>query len=392
MPATRALAAELAVARNVVTDAYSQLVAEGYLLARQGAATRVAELPGLPDPAPPGEDEERWRFDFRSGSPDVALFPRRAWADAVAQALRDVPDARFGYGDPRGAPELRSALAGYLGRVRGVAADPGSIVITSGVAQGLALFCRALRARGVRALGVEEPGSGPVLEQVAAVGLTTTPVRVDADGVDVAALSASPAEALLATPAHQFPTGVALAPERRAQLLAWAAGRDAFVFEDDYDAEYRYDRAPIGALQGLDPARVVYAGSVSKTMAPALRLGWLVVPHELRPAVLHEKANDDRATPLLEQLGLAILIERGELDRHLRRTRPVYRRRRDRLIEALARHAPAARPEGAAAGLHLLLRLPADADEDAVVDRSRTAGIRVTGVAEHSIGRAARRS
>ena len=216
----------------------------------------------------------------------------------------------------------------------------------------------ALRARGVRALGVEEPGSGPVLVQVAAAGLTTTPVRVDADGVDVAALSASPAEALLATPAHQFPTGVALAPERRAQLLAWAAGRGAFVFEDDYDAEYRYDRAPIGALQGLDPARVVYAGSVSKTMAPALRLGWLVVPHELRPAVLHEKANDDRATPLLEQLGLAILIERGELDRHLRRTRPVYRRRRDRLIEALARHAPAARPEGAAAGLHLLVRLP----------------------------------
>jgi GntR family transcriptional regulator/MocR family aminotransferase len=386
LPATRALASELAVARNVVTDAYSQLVAEGYLVARQGAPTRVAEIPvPSPEPAPPEEADERWRFDFRSGSPDVALFPRRAWSDAVAQALRDVPDVRFGYGDPRGAPELRVALAAYLGRVRGVAADPGSIVVTSGVAQGLALVSRALRARGVRALGVEEPGSGPVFAQVAAAGLTATPVPVDGDGVDDAALRASGAEALLLTPAHQFPTGVALSPERRARVLAWADERDAFVFEDDYDAEYRYDRAPIGALQGLDPARVVYAGSVSKTMAPALRLGWLVVPPALRPAVLHEKANDDRATPLLEQLGLAILIERGELDRHLRRTRPVYRRRRDRLVAALGRHVPDARPEGAAAGLHLLLRLPPEAGEDAVVDRARAAGVRVTGLAEHRL-------
>ncbi|MGH2948809.1 MAG: PLP-dependent aminotransferase family protein [Solirubrobacteraceae bacterium] len=384
LPATRTLAAELAVARNVVTDAYSQLVAECYLVGRQGAATRVAELARPQEEARPQRQvEDVWRFDFRSGAPDVSLFPRRAWAEAVAQALREAPDARFGYGDPRGTPELRSALAQYLGRVRGVAADPASIVVTSGVAQGLALVCRALRAGGVRFLGVEEPGSGPVLEQVSTVGLTAVPVQVDGDGVHEPALRASEAEALLVTPAHQFPTGVVLSPARRAGVLSWAAERDAFVFEDDYDAEYRYDRAPIGALQGLNPDRVVYAGSVSKTLAPALRLGWLVVPDALRAAVLHEKANDDRATPLIEQLGLALLLERGEVDRHLRRSRPIYRRRRDQLTQALARHMPDARPEGEAAGLHVLVHLPSAVDEAAVVERARTRGVRVTGLAEH---------
>jgi GntR family transcriptional regulator/MocR family aminotransferase len=384
LPATRALAAELAVARNVVTDAYSQMIAEGYFVARQGAATRVAELAERPQAAPRrSPDAPAWRFDLRPGAPDVTLFPRRAWANALAQALRDAPDVRFDYGDPRGAPELRHALADYLGRVRGVAAHPGSIVVTSGVAQGLALVCRALRARGVRRIGVEEPGSGPVLEQVATVGLAPVPVGVDDDGIDDAELQASDAEALLVTPAHQYPTGVVLAPGRRSRVLAWAAERDAFVFEDDYDAEYRYDRAPVGSLQGLDSTRVVYAGSVSKTLAPALRIGWLVVPERLLEAVLHEKNNDDRATPVLEQLGLAILLERGELDRHLRRSRPIYRRRRDRLSAALARELPDARPQGAAAGLHLLVHLPAELDEQAVVDAAGARGVGVTGLAQH---------
>src|SRR4051812_25509652 len=386
LPATRALAAELAVARNVVTDAYAQLVAEGYLVSRQGAPTRVAQVAGArPTETRRAAAEDRWRYDFRPGAPDGALFPRRLWSGALTEALRAVPDARFDYGDPRGTPELRLALARYLGRVRGVAADPEAIVVTSGVAQGVALAGRALQARGVRRLGVEDPSSGPLLEQVASIGLAPVPVSVDEHGVDVGALRASDAEALLVTPAHQFPTGVVLAPERRAAVLAWADERDAFVFEDDYDAEFRYDRAPVGALQGLRPDRVLYAGSVSKTLAPALRLGWLVVPDALRDEVVRQKANDDRATPLLEQLGLALLLERGELDRHLRRTRPIYRRRRDALVAALGRHLPAARPQGAAAGLHLLVPLPPEVDEGAVVAAARARGVALSGLAEHCL-------
>ena len=384
LPATRALAAELAVARNVVTDAYAQLVAEGYLVSRQGAPTRVAQAAAAqraetrPRPA-----ADPWRYDFRPGAPDGALFPRSLWSGALTEALREVPDARFDYGDPRGTPELRLALARYLGRVRGVAADPEAIVVTSGVAQGVALACRALGEGGVRRLGVENPSSGPLLKQVATTGLTPVAVAVDEQGVDVGALHASDAEALLVTPAHQFPTGVVLAPERRAGVLAWANARNAFVFEDDYDAEFRYDRAPVGALQGLRPDRVLYAGSVSKTVAPALRLGWLVVPDALRDEVVHQKANDDRATPLLEQLGLALLLERGEIDRHLRRTRPIYRRRRDALVAALLRHLPAAQPQGAAAGLHLLVHLPPGTDEQAVVAAARARGVALSGLAEH---------
>jgi GntR family transcriptional regulator / MocR family aminotransferase len=386
VPATRALAAELGVARGVVAEAYAQLGAEGYFVSRQGAPTRIAELAAAaPAPARPSSDGAAARFDFRPGAPDVSLFPRRAWAAALSRALRDAPDARFDYGDPAGAPELREALAVYLGRVRGAAADPAAVVVTSGMAQGLALAGRALRSLGVSRIGIEDPGSGPVHAQVAAIGLEAVPVATDEHGLDVAALERSGAEAVLVTPAHQFPTGVVLAPDRRAELLAWAAARDAFVFEDDYDAEYRYDRPPVGALQGLGPDRVIYAGSASKTLAPALRMGWMVVPERLVAAVLHEKHNDDRATPVLEQLGLADLLARGEVDRHVRRSRLVYRRRRDALIDALARHLPAARPQGAAAGLHLLVHLPAEVDEPALLAAARARGVGLAGLSEHRI-------
>jgi GntR family transcriptional regulator / MocR family aminotransferase len=386
LPSTRALARDLGVSRGVVVEAYDQLAAEGYLAARQGAPTRVAEAAfgasgAAREPAP----QRPPRFDFRPGAPDVALFPRTRWAASLRRALRDAPDARFDYGDARGAPELRAALARYLGRVRGVACDPGRVIVTSGMAQGMALLGRTLVARGIGRVAVEDPWSTPGRDQLAGTGLEPVPVAVDGDGLRVDLLEEAAPDAVVVTPAHQFPTGVVLAPERRAALAEWAIRRGAFVLEDDYDAEYRYDRAPVGAVQGLAPERVVYAGSVSKTLAPALRLGWLVAPEPLAAAIAAAKASDDLGTPVVEQLALADFLERGELDRHLRRTRATYRGRRDALVAALARHLPGCAPAGIAAGLHMVVRLPEAADERVVLARARASGIALYGLSEHAM-------
>jgi GntR family transcriptional regulator / MocR family aminotransferase len=386
LPSTRALARELGVSRGVVVEAYDQLAAEGYVTARQGAPTRVAEAAFRASATAPEPAAERPpRFDFRPGAPDVALFPRTRWIASLRRALRDAPDARLDYGDPRGAPELRAALAGHLGRVRGVACDPSRVIVTSGMAQGMALLGRTLVARGARRIGVEEPWSTPGRVQLAATGLEPVPVEVDASGLRVDRLEAVAPDAVVVTPAHQFPTGVVLAPERRAALAEWAIRSGAFVLEDDYDAEYRYDRAPVGAVQGLAPRLVAYAGSVSKTLAPGLRLGWLVAPEGLVDDVVAAKAADDLGTPVVEQLALADFLERGELDRHLRRTRTVYRARRDALVAALAQRLPGGTCAGVAAGLHLVVHLPPGADEGAAVERARARGVELHGLGEHRI-------
>ena len=386
LPSSRSLAHELGVSRGVVVDAYAQLAAEGYLVGRQGAPTRVSEAASPAAGAAQAMAAERLpRFDFRPGGPDVSLFPRAAWLTSLRRGLRAAPDVRLDYGDPRGAPELRAALARYLGRARGVAADPERIVVTSGMAQGMALIARALVAEGGRRIGVEDPSSAPGREQLAANGLEVVAVPVDADGLRVDVLEALAPDAAFAAPAHQFPLGVVLAPERRAALIDWAARTGALVLEDDYDAEYRYDRAPVGAVQGLAPEQVVYAGSVSKTLAPGLRLGWLVVPERLAEGVVAAKATDDLGTPVVEQLALADFLERGQLDRHLRRTRGVYRERRDALVAALARRLPDCPPAGVAAGLHLIVHLPAGTDEAAVVERARLRGVGLYALAEHRI-------
>jgi len=386
LPSTRALARELRVSRGVVVEAYAQLAAEGYLVARQGAPTRVSDAatPGT-GAAPAPEGDRPPRFDLRTGRPDVSLFPRSAWLASLRRALRDAPDARLDYGDPRGAPELRAALARYLGRVRGVECDPGRVVVTSGMAQGMALFARALTAHGARRIAMEDPSSAPGRGQLASNGLKVVPIPVDEDGLRAERLDASGAHTAMVTPAHQFPLGVVLAPAGRATLLDWAARNEAVVLEDDYDAEYRYDRQPVGAVQGLAPDLVAYAGSVSKTLAPGLRLGWLVVPERLLDAVTAAKESDDLGTPVVEQLALADFLERGELDRHLRRTRAVYRARRDALVTSLRRHLPACRPAGVAAGLHLVVDLPPGADEDAAVEGARSRGLGLAGIAEHRI-------
>jgi GntR family transcriptional regulator/MocR family aminotransferase len=387
LPSSRVLARELGVSRGVVVDAYGQLAAEGYLVTRQGAPTRVSDASAPPPGAARAAPAERPpRFDFRPGGPDVSLFPRASWLTSLRRALRDAPHARLDYGDPRGAPELRLALTRYLGRVRGVAGDPERTIVTSGMAQGMSLFARALLASGPARMAIEDPSSGPGRAQLSAAGLTLEGVPVDADGLRVDALDGlPPLAAVMVTPAHQYPLGVVLSPERRAALIEWATRSGTTVLEDDYDAEYRYDRPPVGAVQGLAPERVAYAGSVSKTLAPGLRLGWLVAPRGLADAAAEAKARDDLGTPVVEQLALADFLERGELDRHLRRTRSVYRARRDAVVDALARRLPGLEVAGVAAGLHLVVRLPEGSDEAGVLATARSRGIGLQGLSEHRI-------
>jgi len=354
MPSSRALAGDLGVSRRLVVDAYAQLLAEGYLVARRGAGTYVADAGTHQDAAAAPAPSSAPQFDFFPGAPDLSAFPRALWLSATREVLRTVPDGAFAYPDARGAPELRHALSAYLRRVRGVAVEPEAVVVCSGATQGLALLGRALVKDGVREIDVEDPGLPPHRAVLDYAGLRVRGAGVDEHGLEVSSLR-SPV--VLCTPAHQCPTGVVLSPKRRGELVRWA--RDGgLVIEDDYDAEFRYDRAPLAALQGLAPDRVVYLGTVSKTLAPGLRLGWLIVPPSLRDAVVQAKALDDLGCSVLEQLVLARLLETSAYDRHLRKARRRNRARRDALIDAVAQELPGARVSGVSAGLHALVRLP----------------------------------
>jgi GntR family transcriptional regulator/MocR family aminotransferase len=373
VPSTRDLARQLGVSRRVVVDAYAQLAAEGYLSLRQGARPRVSQAVALTrEPkALASRPSPRARFDFRASMPDVSTFPRGAWLRSMREALATITDADLGYGDPRGVNALRSALADYLGRVRGVVADPEHILVTNGYTQGLGLVCRALAAGGARRIALEDPSNPEDAEVAARAGLEPVPIGVDQGGTRVDELTRADPDAVALTPAHQHPSGVVLAGARRAALLAWLRETGAIAIEDDYDAEYRYDRAAVGALQGLDPEHVVYAGSASKTLAPALRIGWLVIPPPLLEAVRHEKLLADRGTARIEQHAFADFLTRGELDRHLRRMRARYRARRDALVEALTEAIPEAAIRGIAAGLHVTVQLPDSDDEHAIQKEAR---------------------
>jgi GntR family transcriptional regulator / MocR family aminotransferase len=359
LPSSRELAADLDVARGTVSAAYGQLAAEGYLEARQGAAVRVRRPPRRQPPgrpAPASEVPPRW--DFRPGRPESASFPRQDWARASRQVLAGAPDDVFGYGDPAGSAPLRRALAGYLGRVRGVDTDPERLLICAGFTQALTLVCRALRAAGVTSLAVEDPSAPRYRRLARAAGLGVIPVPCDADGLLTDQLARSDAQAVLVTPAHQYPLGVTMSAARRTALIEWARGRRALIIEDDYDGEFRYDREPIGALQPLDPEHVIYAGTASKTLAPGLRLGWLSPPRRLAGALAAAKDDLDRGTSILDQLIVAELIASGAFDRHVRRMRTRYRRRRDELTQAIGGIRPDLRLAGISAGLHALVYLP----------------------------------
>jgi GntR family transcriptional regulator / MocR family aminotransferase len=392
LPSSRALAADLGIARNTVAEAYGQLVAEGWLTSRQGSGTRVADAaPAVAAaartsrPQPPSPEPRRFRFDLRAGSPDLSAFPRTAWLAAARRALNAAPARALGYGDPRGRPELRAALAGYLARARGVRTAPDRIVVCTGFTQGLALLCQVLRERGATTVAVEEYGQPGTLAVLAASALA--PVMLPVDGSGAVLDAAGHAQAALLTPAHQFPLGPVLSPVRRAQAARWAAATGGLVIEDDYDGEFRYDRQPVGAMQALAPEQVVYAGTASKTLAPGLRLGWLALPDHLIGDVVAAKTRADAHTGSFEQLTLAELITSGGYDRHIRRTRLAYRRRRNWLLTTLADRAPQVRLTGVAAGLHAVAELPDGLAEDEVIGRAARRNLVVHGLGGFALGR-----
>ncbi|SFJ99630.1 transcriptional regulator, GntR family [Streptosporangium canum] len=360
MPSTRKLAAELGLSRGTVSAAYDQLIAEGYLTARRGSGTTVADLTRRPAPAPPPRrDAVAPRYDLRPGSPDVGTFPTEAWVRATRRALAATSAEAYDYGDPRGRIELRVALAEYLGRTRGVLATPGQIVITSGYVQGLALLARVLGDAGTAAIAMEDPGLGFHREVVRRAGPAVVALPVDGRGARPDLLrDHERVDAVVVTPAHQYPTGVTLHPARRRALTEWARAHDGLIVEDDYDGEFRYDRQPVGALQGMAPDRVAYLGSASKTLGPALRLGWMALPHRLVEPVVDAKLHLDHHTEAVGQLALADLITTHVYDRHIRACRLHYRRRRDLLLARLG-SIPGLAVHGIAAGLHAMVTLPA---------------------------------
>jgi GntR family transcriptional regulator / MocR family aminotransferase len=389
VPSTRDLARQLGVSRGLVVNAYSQLGAEGYLVVRQGALPRVsdavaseaAEVEEVPTAAAP-------RYDFRPALPDVSMFPRDAWLRCVRRALAEMTDDDLRYGEPRGAQPLRAALADYLGRVRGVVATPGRFVITTGYRQSEHLVCHALAGRGAKRIALENPGHPEQKLSARRAGLEPVMIDVDDGGMRIDELERADVDAVILTPTHQSPVGVTLSGERRGALLAWLRDRDAIAIEDDYDAEFRYDRAAVGALQGLEPEHVVYAGTVSKTLVPALRIGWVALPSRLLDAVAEEKRLADRTTAQIDQHAFAHFLTSGELDRHLRRMRVLYRSRRDALVDALAEELPEARVEGIAAGLHATVRLPEGDDELAIAEEAARRRVAIEVMADYRSGTA----
>jgi GntR family transcriptional regulator/MocR family aminotransferase len=382
MPSTRALATDLGLSRGVVVEAYQQLVAEGYLISRTGGYTQVApaagRTPGSAEPARPVSGPPA--IDFRYSRPDVSQFPRAAWLRSIRKVLNETPHLSLAYLDGRGAEELRVAMADYLNRVRGTSAQPENMLVCNGFAQGSRLLLQVLAASGFKRLAVEDPSDDELRAVAATAGLEAVGVPVLESGLDVEALERSGADVVLVTAAHQFPTGAVTSAETRTALVDWAVRRDALIIEDDYDAEYRYDREPIGAMQGLAPDRVIYAGTASKTLAPGLRLGWLILPGRLVEAMATAKFVDDRGSSVLDQLTFADFVARGEFDRHLRRMRPRYRKLRDTLVDRLALRLPDLEPIGVSAGLHVMAWLPADLTEADVTRAARDRGLGVYGL------------
>jgi len=384
LPSTRVIAQDLGVSRGVAVDAYAQLAAEGFITTRPGTGTTVAFLPAAarPDFWTMGETVTAPvpDLDLRPGWPDLAAFPRREWAAAVRDVLGELATSALGYAEPWGSWELRRQLAVYLTRVRGAIAAPAGVVVVNGVTQGLTLLCRLLREQGQDRLAVEDPSNAFQRELLARLGMDVVNIPVDDQGLRVDALAGSGAGVVLCTPAHQYPSGVVLSPARRASLLRWAADADALVLEDDYDAEFRYERGPMGCLQGMDPLHVALLGSVSKTLAPALRIGWVLCPPQLLTGLRTAKRDDDFGSNAIDQHVLARLLELGTYDRHLRMLRRRYRQRRDALVEAFARALPDWEVLGSAGGLHLTVRLPDGVPEGRLLVAAAGLGLSVFGL------------
>lgn len=383
LPATRTLAHDLGVSRGTVMQAYAQLTAEGWISGQRGSGTRVAVERLSSAAAHPARASAavRWRFDLRPGRPDASSFPRTEWLRAQRRALAEAPADALDYSQPEGALALRLALADYLARARGLRVEADDVIITTGFTQTLSVIARALAATGATTIAMEEPSMPLHRRVVREAGLELALLPVDDAGAMVERLEALPdVSAAVLTPNRQHPTGVTLSPSRRARLIDWARTTGSYVVEDDYDGEFRYDSCPLGPVQGLDPSRVIYAGTVSKTLAPGVRLGWLVAPPSIRKALWKQKLLTDGPNGALEQLTFTDFLRSGAYDRHVRKMRLRYRRRRDLLLHALSIHLPELEIDGTLAGLNLLIPLADPAAEERVLAAARTAGIGVEGM------------
>lgn len=389
LPSTRILAEELGVSRGVVARAYTQLGAEGYVTLRQGANPRVRAFrrpqPEAAASHPDAKKEPQFRYDLRPQRPDVTQFPRQQWLRSLRHALHTATDTDVGYIDARGLPPLREEIAGYLARARGLAVSADRVVITAGSTHSLTLIQSVLRRRGERTIAFENPSQRLFHELAQRIGHELIGIPVDEGGLVVDDLRSSVARVVVVSPARQFPSGATYSPERRADLLRWGEERDGLILENDYDAEFRYDRAPIGSLQGLAPERVAYVGSTSKRVAPGLRLGWAVLPKHLVDDVTAEIWYTMLHLPALEQLALADFLRRAEFDRHLRRMRGIYRDRRDVLVRSLRQELPQHDVGGIAAGLHVVLELPSVALEAQACRRASQRGLAIQSMTDHAL-------
>ncbi|WP_319455675.1 MULTISPECIES: PLP-dependent aminotransferase family protein [unclassified Mycobacterium] len=377
MPSSRVLAVDLGVSRRLVVDAYAQLVAEGFLVSQHGSGTRVASVYLTEETtAADVKTSASYAVDFTPGCPDLANFPRNAWLRALRQGLATTPSDVFGYVAPQGQAAFREALSGYLRRTRGVLAEPDQIVVCGGVTQGISLSAQVLRKLGKLPVAIEDPAFWFHRIALRHSGVDAIPIPVDEEGINVDALAATDARAVLITPAHQSPTGVVMSPPRRAAILEWAQAGN-YLIEDDYDAEYRYDRAPVGAMQALAPDRVIYLGTTSKVLAPALRLGWMVLPAELVSMVTKYKMSADLGTSIMDQIAFGQLLASGDYDRHLRQMRRRYISRRNAMLRGLERWFPDATVMGAAAGVQLAVHFPAGYPIDDLVHRAFELGVKV---------------
>jgi GntR family transcriptional regulator / MocR family aminotransferase len=373
LPPSRSLATDLGLARNTVAEAYAELVAEGWLASRQGAGTWVVNVAGTGIPATPRGARGVPTHNLMPGSPDVSEFPRSAWAAATRRALAKAPTEALRMGDPRGRPELRDALAEYLARARGVRTSAESIVICAGVRHAVELLTRAVGGP----IAVEEYALHIFRDAIAALGVSTIPIGIDEQGAVISDLDGLGVPAVLLTPAHHSPQGMPLHATRRTAAVDWAQRTGGYVFDDDYDGEFRYDRQPVGALQALRPDRVAYMGSASKSLAQTLRVGWMALPDDLVDPVIDAGGGQQFFVDAITQLTMADFITSGQYDRHIRRMRIRYRRRRDSLVEALAGFDVGI--SGLAAGVNVLLSLP-DGSEHEVLRRAGEAGIALQGL------------
>lgn len=385
LPSTRSLADDLGLARATVVAAYEQLVAEGYLIATYGSGTSVGSVHQAPPSSLPRRSVAQGglRLDFIPGEPDRSSFPRRAWLSAVNEALKLSPDELFGYGDTRGRHELRISLTDYLSRTRAVVVEPERVSIFGGFTNSLSFLAETFRRLGIDRIGIEDPGMPFHARLLTDAGLTVVPIAVDEDGISVVHLAAEKLRAVLVTPAHEYPLGMAMSSNRRVALLAWARSNAAWIVEDDYDGEFRYDRQPLGALQGLGSDRVIYAGTVSKSLAAGLRIGWLVLPAELVETVAYVKGRRGGVSNL-DQATLSRLIDDGGLDRHVARMRRVYRQRQEYLLDALRDSVPWFDVTGIAAGLHVTAYLSEGAIGEAqLVDFASRRSFALWGLGQH---------